>query len=401
MFNIKSILSISVILIASRFSLMVFNLLIVRFLPVEDYGRLTYADSILSLVTVIGGLGLHTIGIKEISQKNDNFNTIFTNVVSARVLFTLFLSILSVFLFYNKGYTSSFILFNFLFTFFQVLLIDWFLIAIDAKKVLLISILSGLIGQYILFYYFFETNQITIENIRLSQFLNVFITTSIMFLNCFKHFELKEIRISKVKKYLKLSLPLLGSYAFQQTYYAGIPMAITSFLGFYEVGLYGAASRLALVLVTLRNIVLQPLSKDLYRFNINQYLTFFKKYFRNTILLIVFYYVTIYLYSEEILYILYGDKYTGKEIINIFRLMMLLPIIYFIFIGDGAILTSTNNQKYILYSSLFASLSVFSVLFILKDISNFVVSFLFAELLYFSIMRYNILKLKKQQCLNL
>ncbi len=89
-------------MLVARFSLMIFNLIIVRFLEIEDYGRLTYADTILGFVIVLSGLGMHTIGIKEISQNKNKFVDIFTNIMTARILTTMVLSLLSVFLFLEK-----------------------------------------------------------------------------------------------------------------------------------------------------------------------------------------------------------------------------------------------------------------------------------------------------------
>ena len=331
---------------------------------------------------------MNTIAIKELSQNKKNMRkTIFTNIMFSRLYMTFILSFLSLFFFIGKDYSSEFLIYNFVFTFFQILLIDWFLIAIDLKKLLLYSLLSGVIVQYLSFTYFYNIDYINIESIRISQVLYILLSTAIMLFFTKRFFNFKLIKKDKIIEYLKMSMPLLSAYSLKQTYYTGIPIVISNTLGFYEAGIYGAASRIALIFINLRSIVVQPLSKDFYKFDIKMYNKFYKKYLYFVLPLSFIYYVITYYFSYEIIALVYGNEYLNELVISVFRISMLLPIIYIVFIGDEIILTSFKKQKYIMYASICASILFFMSIFIINTLIGYTVVLLICGLTFFLVIR--------------
>ncbi len=268
----------------------------------------------------------------------------------------------------------------------------------DMKKVLFISLISGVLIQYIVFYYFYHIDNINIENIRISQLFGTLITTSVMFIFTLKFYNLSLLSYCKIKDYLKKSLPLLGSYAFQQTYYAGIPIAISNYLGFYEAGIYGVATRLALVLVTVRNIILQPLSREFYKYSIKEYIKYIKKYLLYISPVLLLLYITLYVFSYEILELFYGKQYTDILVIEIFRIAMFLPIIYFIFIGHTTILILYNKQKYYLFASFISAVIFILIILISKlNLVEYISLFIVLELMIFIFLHYFIIKDKNEK----
>ncbi|MGB5989336.1 MAG: hypothetical protein WBG43_06320 [Marinifilaceae bacterium] len=375
---------------------MLFNLLIARFISIEDYGMLSFSDTIVSFIIVLGGVGLHTIGIRDVSQQKKSLEYIYSNIVAIRTILVAFFG-LGIFLLLFKGYRVPFLIYTYLFTICQVMLIDWFYIAIDKKRKLATAFFIAIVSLFIGIGTLYLRDDFTISTIRFVQLISLFLASSYLVLNSNKLFSYRFISRNSVISYMKDGYPLVSAYLFQQSYYLGIPLAIVSFVGFKEQGYFAVGSRLAFVFVTLRNLLIQPLSKYIYTLSYKKYIKLHNRYLPFLIGLAICFYFVVSYFDETLINLLFGDKYLVNEVFVVFRIMMLLPIIYFLFIGHATIFTANGNQsvyaKLCFCSFLMFMLSLFVIImFSLHNVIIYAGLFVAVELFIFLGLDFNIRK---------
>lgn len=127
-----ALVSDSIVLAMSRLLTMLFNIALIKFMSVEQYGQYSYYDYISIACYSLSNLGLTSILIKELQSKESN------KVVSSFFV-VKFLSILLMvfsshfYLYYNDGHLNM-VIANAFYTFALCFVWDWYFIGVGHSK---------------------------------------------------------------------------------------------------------------------------------------------------------------------------------------------------------------------------------------------------------------------------
>jgi len=335
---------------------------VARYLGPDKYGLLNYAQSFVGLFIGVSTLGLDSIVIRELNKdetkRDELLGTAFILKIVGAFITILALSI-AMFFIQSDFYTNLLIFIVASSVIFQSLnVIDfYFQSKVASKYVVFSNIISLTITSVI-------KVVLILVHAPLIYFVIVVALDSVIlsagFIYFYKKHDLKfsswEFNRSLSLSLLKDSWPLMLSYMSYLLYVRIDQVMIKNMLDNKSVGLYSAAFRIYEIAIFLPVV----LSQSIYPLMINNFINnrtkFYWIYTRITSLLTLISYVIVigfFILSTFIVNVLYGEEYRLAAPLLPYLALGLIPMF-----NAGLrsnFMTITNNQKIILYTSMFSA----------------------------------------------
>ena len=386
---------------------------VIRYLGPKNFGTLSYAQSFVDLFTPISLLGIDGILIRELIKHSDLKDSLLGSAFILRIIGALASCIIIAIGIYfsNNTYEQNILIIILSFTLFLKSL--WILRPYFARAVLYkYTVYSNLIALFScsLIRIFLIVNEFPTVYFALSFLLDCIISTS-FYIYFYLYLEKRSLFSWKpnykiMKTILLYSWPYLFTGLMGSIYVQIDQVMLNYMLDSSTVGYYAAASRVCSPCFTVPLLVvssLLPAIINAKKRSDEEFLFRVQRLYDLVIFICLCISIPIIIYSEEIIHILYGDKFfiSGKILsINIFCIFLLS-------IGSvrGSWTLNQNLQKYDLY---FYSIgAVFNVVFNIIFIKVYgifgasygtllaqIVTFLFTALVFHKIRRSFFMALK-------
>ncbi|MDM5263705.1 flippase [Sulfurovum sp. XTW-4] len=325
---------------------------IARYLGPEQFGLFSYAQSFVGLFTAIATLGLDGIVIRELvrdeSKRDVLLGTAFRLKLVGALLVLLFLAVAVNFT-SNDHYTNMLIYIIASATIFQSLnVIDmYFQSKVLSKYVVYSNIISLFISTMIKITLLLNEAAL-IAFVWVVLFDSIVLALGLLYFYLYNHLSLKSWKFEKgmAQILLKNSWPLIfGSIA--ATLYMKIDQVmIKEMLGSEAVGYYVVAVKLSEVWLIITIVLTQSFAPSIINAKKNNnklYLERVQAIYNLLIKISVFISIIIFVFSKDIITLLYGKEYTSSiEILNIY-----IWSIVFVFLSNGswAYYLNENLQK--------------------------------------------------------
>lgn len=306
--------------ILSYFIGLIYTIYLVRYLGVENYGILSFALALISILGIFTDFGLNTFMTREIAKKKSLTNKYLNNIFSIKLLQVSILVILIIIIVRILGYPTQtvyvlyfitiFLIFNTFSNFFSSVFQAYEKLEYQSIATILNSLLM-LIGILILINYNYTLVMFT--------FLYAFVAGIILIYYLFIaknkfNFPLPKIEINwdfwKPTIKTAAQFGLIGVFI---TIYIWIDSVMLSFMqGNQAVGLYNAAYRIVLLLLFIPNVInlaIFPVMSRLYGSKNNSLEKIVEKYFKFMILISIPIGVAVTLLSNQIIILIFGNAF--------------------------------------------------------------------------------------------
>ena len=337
-----SYLSISEII--SKALAFIATIYIARVLGPENFGKLGFAQAILSYFVLIVNLGFDVYGAIEVAKNKDEIKRLLVNItVIKTILFIVayMLLFITVLLIPKDWETKKFILFYGLTLIFPIITIEWLFQGIENFKLIAVGrILRNLVYTLLILVFVHKNNQL--YDIVLFQILGTIAGMSILwkFVIGNNYFSITFIDIKKWKEYLKTGF-ILGSSFFMISIYYNLDKVM---IGFWYpdkyVGWYDAAYKISMLCLTigglLWSVYLPKIAHDRKK-------TYF--YIKIMLTFSFFWLIILTNFNKTIISIVFGNKFMEASI-ALFILAFNTALIY---INGGFVspIMLWNEKKYI------------------------------------------------------
>jgi O-antigen/teichoic acid export membrane protein len=338
---------------------------VARYLGPEKFGLFSYALAFVSIFQGIAKLGLDGIVVRDLVQepeKRDVYlgTSFWLKLIGGVITFL----IIAIILFIQSIFTSNFftetniyiliIAFGIIFQSFEV--IDFYYQATVQAKYISIRRIIQLILSSIIKIFLVLTGADLIWFVLVSLF--DIISLSIMgwliyrsqgLPNFVRYFD-----IEIGKKLLKDSWPLLLSSIAISIYMRIDQVMIKNMLGDREVGLYSAAMRLVEVWYFIPMIITQsvfPAIVNAKKISEELYYKRLQQLFSLLIWMAIFIAITISIFSKQIIYFLYGEKFTEASIV--LAISVWASLFVFVGVGSSKFLLAENLQNLAFYRTFY------------------------------------------------
>lgn len=353
-----------------RFPVSILNLFFIsRYFGPDGFGVINTALAIISLAVPFAGLGTSQILIKQLSQKENDkdsiiFNGLLIHLFSSTLIFIITYILIKYFFYsFFDDITSqvTFIILLAIFASFSNVFRAWFSARLELK-----SVYFGEIAIFIIFSglkIFGIISEISLINFSFLLMLEFFMNSIVIAILFFwrRGLHSRKLNFKLIVKLCKAGLPLTGAALTIMLYMKVDIIMIEYFYSSFEVGIYSAASRimeiLFLIPIVISSVLIPVLTntKDLNNFKYIKYRRLFSSiFFYSHILIAIFVYLT----SGQIIGILFGEAFDD----SIHILTTLSVVIVFIPLGllSSAIYVSEDKSNFAL---------VYSVISLLINIS--------------------------------
>ncbi|WP_048190960.1 flippase [Methanobacterium sp. SMA-27] len=299
---------------------LIYTIYLVRYLGVVNYGILSFALALTSILGIFADFGLNTLMTRELAIEKSLTNKYLNNIFSIKLLEVSILLILIILIVQIVGYPQQtvfvlyimmiFLIFNTFSTFFSSLFQAYEKLEYQSIATVLNSLLM-LVGILILIHY--NNNLITFT--LLYAIIGGVILIYYLFVSTTKfEFPLPKIEIDwnfwKPTIKTAAQFGLIGVFV---TIYVWIDSVMLSFMqGNQAVGLYNAAYRIVLLLLfipTVINAAIFPVMSRLYGSSSNSLSKIVEKYFKFMILIGIPIGVAITLLSSQIIIMIFGNAF--------------------------------------------------------------------------------------------
>lgn len=307
-----------------------------RILQVENYGKVVYANSIISYFLLVAALGISTYAIREgalFRKSRDEFSKFASELFSINLFSTLISYVLYFVIFYIAFKTDNILLLNIfsLSIVFSTLSVEW--INIIYEDYLYITVRSFII-QVISFILLIVLIKSPSDYYKYA-ILQVMNTGVIAFLNLFyikKYCDLKITFKMNIKKHLK-PIMILFSNSLAVSIYLNVDNVILGIIkGEYFVGIYSVAVKIYTILKQIVAAIYTVTVTRLTEYVSNSKFSDFEKLLNNVINSVIFISIPItfgiILTSKSIVSILAGKSYYDAYIpMNILVIAIIFAII--------------------------------------------------------------------------
>ena len=389
---------------------------IIRYLGPNDFGILSYIQSILSILSVFVGLGLDGIVLREIVKSTNNRYIIFSTALFLRfvssLIIILFIYILQHFILEDtqKYYLLFILSLSLVFEAFSILKVS-FQEKILSKYEVFSNLLSLTLGAGLKVCFLYSEADLIyfIYAIVFEKF--IYATTLFYFYQKIEKRLNFDFDVKIGKNLLQNSWPLILSTLSYIVYTRTDQIMIEHFLGSYEVGIYSAAVRLyelPFIITTIISGTLTPLLYKKYNENKNEFFALTLKILSYMSLLAYIIIAFYWIFGKDIILLLFGEKYL--ESYNVLIILSVIILIQFVSFLRSSYLILINQQKLFFYIGIVLSLSniiinyflipVYGIMgaiyatLIVRIISLFVYSFFSPTKLYFYIQIKSLIAIK-------
>lgn len=326
-------------------------------------GKVSYAQSIISYFLVFASLGISTYGVREIAKAENNIgnkNKIFSelfllNFISSAicsVLYIIAVSTLShfhadIWLYLSTGLTLYMNIFN----------VDWFYSG--QEEYVYITIRSFIIKLIsVVFIFAFVKNQ---GDYIVYAFITSLATTGNYIPNIINLRKRVCLRFSnlEIKRHIKSVFILLVTVLATDLY----NQVDVTMLGVYrsdaEVGYYTNGIKLIRVIYSITTAIsattIPRMSQYYKSAKFDEYRLLFWKTMNIVLMIAIPAVAGLLLFSDTIVYMLFGSQF-GPTVNVVNALAVMIAVITVSYLTGSVVLTSTNNEKYLLIATVFGCL---------------------------------------------
>jgi len=342
---------------------------IVRVLGADVFGKVTYAQNIISYCTLIVNFGFDYSATREIAVNKENkvhITQIFWTVIKQKTVLLLlsFVGLVILyFTFYKVSSDFTLYLFVFLMNVGIVLFPTWFFQGMEEMgKMAIFNILIKGIGLILTVIFVKSITDYLIYPLLMSLTYIVFGIGALVYV--IKHFEILYIKTEKSirKNILKKSFPIFLNSLFVSLYTTANITVLGLYHSNYDIGIYGGAQKIIMAILMLTsmpiNIAIFPRISREFEYSKISGLKLLKKAIIVVALVSVILCLLIYFLSSTFVNVLLGTEF--RESINLLKLFSVLPF----FVIIASLLTvqglyGMGLQRYAPFVGLF--IGIFSV----------------------------------------
>lgn len=340
---------------------MVLNLSLVAVLGVEGYGVFSYLEYISVACFSLSNLGLTSIFTKESQSKNNSIGKILTNFLAIKS------STLVILIFVSHGYLLitediNIVIINAIYTFLLSCLLDWVFVSYGQIKKLAkhyIVYFSAFLLFIMVSIFLFD--EVSVINVRIAQILSLGLALTLYSSWIVVNINGKHFDLNFIKRILPRGINMMISQLIQNGVIIFVTTLIKSSYGLVSLGNFSLVMRVVNMILSLRNMLIAPLTKYLVNSGIDEYINVRRRLFIVSLLFLVV--------SYSIVLILRFNVNDGSitdifnkypDIIDIVLVVLPIPAMVLFTLIDGVVINMYNKQRVYLYSVI-ASLVVFSI----------------------------------------
>ena len=333
-----------------------------RYLGPEQFGTWNYVLSVITILTVISGLGLDSIVTREIVKDSENTKSIVGTALILRLLSStilyICLFIYSFFTYYGSDNTILwlFIIMSFSFFFQSFNVIDFYFQSNLQSKYSVIArniafILSTILKVYLIV---FKKDLIMFAIVFSLEF---FLTALLLIYAYVKHGQGINFKLinDKLVTLFKLGIPLLITSMAINIYMRVDQLMLKHILDDEAVGFYAAAVKITEIWTFIPAAISYSLFPSIIKLKTQGGEIYHKKLkylIELMLLLALFIIVPIYFLSDEIILLLFGEEYYMS--INVLKVHTWVGIFIFIGLPARKVLIAEDLQTYISYIAILA-----------------------------------------------
>lgn len=331
-----------------------------RYLGPENFGILSYAQSVVSIFMAFASLGISQVVIRDLvkfpKKRDILLGTWFKMSLFSSSFSILLLFILEKFILDDSNfYIVSIISFTIIFQNFNIIIDSYFQSQVKSKSTVLVSNMGFFLSAIVKFYFiYFEYDLIYFAYALIFDVMIV----SIGFLYIYRVSDLSIFHWSFDKKtfkeYIEVSLPLVLVSVSAFIYTRTDQIMLKYMVNDEAVGNYAAAIRVSELFYFIPGIIvasLFPKIVELKKEDEKRYLKLLEKMYRSVIWISIPIAIFLYSFSNEIVNILYGSQYIlASKILEILSWTIIFTSIGAVFVK---ILYIERYEKKYLYKSIF------------------------------------------------
>lgn len=325
-----------------------------RYFGPDNFGIINFANSIILYFTAFANFGLQTYGTIEIAKAKKNSASKINTIISLRLFLAViaYILIVLVAIFIHKSLVYKLnILFYGLSVFPSAIYIDWIFNANEEMQYNSRSIvIKNLLYSILVIVSLKFLNIKNIYYLAIYMFIATLVSSLYLISVAKKFYNMKLHFIINLKEYKRL---IFSAWPF---FFSGVFATVNStiatlMLGFmrsdYEIGIYNSVYKIVNVFLMVAGILFTPVYPVLIKYyndNANNKLSILVNNLRKIIYIIVVpLIVGSILLNKEIIFTLYGNKYSGAS--TIFTILMIYVSLLFIREIYGYELSAWNLQK--------------------------------------------------------
>jgi polysaccharide transporter, PST family len=410
---VKNIASVGVVQIANYIIPIIIMPFVVRALGASPFGVVSYAQNIISYLTIIVYFGFEYSATQDVAiYQNDKKSlcTIFWTVIFSRLALFVASMLILIFvgIFVDKVNTNPALYFNAALVNFGIALFPtWFFQGLENMgRMALFNFLIKFVGAVLIVIFVRCPNDYQAYVLILS--CSYIFVGFIAFVYVIMHYDLKYTRINitdiLVKKVLKKSFPIFINNLFMSAY----TLVGMTILGYYEsdykVGIYSGAYRIIMAVMSITslpiNIALFPIMSRLFNESVEKGARYLKRILKLVSLLGILMTFILFFVSPLVVHILLGNGFNDSiPLLRLFSILPFLVIVASMLTIQG--LYGLQLQYFAPYLGAFVALVciVMNLVFIPKlGIMGAGISWIVAQLceivVCFSIIRYEMKKMQ-------
>lgn len=338
---VKNIASVGVVQMANYIIPIIIMPFVVRALGASPFGVVSYAQNIISYLTILVYFGFEYSATQDVALYRDDkkkLRTIFWTVIFSRLaLFvTSMLILMFVGLFVEKVSTNPILYFNAALVNLGIALFpSWFFQGFENMgKMAIFNFLIKLVGAVLIFIFVRCPDDYQIYILILS-FSYIFVGF-IAFVYVIIHYELKYTKIKRndilVKKVIKKSLPIFINNLFMSAYTLVGMTILGYYASDYKVGIYSGAYRIIMAVMAITslpiNVGLFPVMSRLFNESVEEGARYLKKMLKVVSALGIVIAFIIFVIAPFAVHILLGNSFNDS--IPLLRLFSVLPFLVII-----------------------------------------------------------------------
>ena len=370
MSQIKSIFKntgwMSISQIITSFCAFLWTILIARYLGVSDYGIISFAISFTSLIIIFIDLGMSTYTTREISKQKELVKKYMNNILSFKIIFSIFLVFLSGILLYLMEFPRLTIAATLIFSIEMILIsMTSFLNGIfqafeELKYQSIGTILNSiflLLGILVTMH--FDLGIISISFAYVIAYLVFFLYMLIKYIQKFS-FPVLEFDSAFIKTIVINSIPF-GLTNFFYTIYFSIDIVMLSYLcGNYATGLYKSAYNIINVFATFFVVyqsVIFPVMSKFFKESQNLIQVSYELSVKYLLLLIIPLSIGLFFYARPLVDLIYSNQYSLAST----PLQILIWTVSFLFVNGAASVLLNAIDKERTVTKIYILAAIFNV----------------------------------------
>ncbi|BCD98324.1 flippase [Marinagarivorans cellulosilyticus] len=333
----------------------VFGVLIARYLGVDDFGRLSFAQSFIGLIAVFSTLGLEAITIREVVSKPTNAQAIIGSVIAIRCISSLVsVGIMALLIFcFVDDYGVRLCIFLFSISFFVDVLsvFNWYFLSNSKGWAIAVAGGAAVFASSIFKCYLIFSGK-SFVYFSLPLMIECFVSGAILLFLFMQKVRLTSLMFDGrlASRMLNSAWPLVMSAIMISVYMKVDQLMIQAMLSYADLGIYSVAVRLTEAWYFFPSVIMSALfpavlgAKLISEDEFNNKMQSIYNFLALFALVIS---VAISLFSDQIVLLLYGVEYIGSS--AVLTVYALTTVFVYLGIANGRWLVAQGMERFALF----------------------------------------------------